>query len=161
MNNMKNMIALLLVLTLTLGLTSCGFKSTGTDISGEAENDNNGAFSSSENTIYGKITAITGNEMEIALAKKTEPEDETEDLKDATPVSPGKNDMPVINGEIENDSGDIEFTGETISLTVPAGIKIYSMGQEINMSDLKKGDMVSVAFDSDTHDNIISLDKVE
>lgn len=154
---MKKLIAILLVLTLAMGLAACGSKSTGKDV----ENNGNGALTSAENTVYGKITAITGNEIEIALAKKTESEDVDDDLKDATPVVPGENDMPVIGGESENDSGDIEFTGENMSLTIPAGIKIYSMGQEINLSNLKKGDMVSVAFDSDAHDNIISVEKVD
>lgn len=154
---MKKLIVCLLTLTLAMGLAACGPDQTEKD----TENNGDGAFTSAENTVYGKITAITGNEMEIALAKRTEPEDVDDVLNGAAPMVPGENDVPVIGGEGEDGSGDIEFTGETMSLTVPAGIKIYSMGQEINLSSLKKGDMVSVAFDSDAHDNIISVEKVE
>ena len=35
---------------------------------------------------------------------------------------------------------ELEYTGETKDLTIPAGLKIYdSIGKEIKMSDLKRG----------------------
>ena len=40
---------------------------------------------------------------------------------------------------------ELEYTGETKDLTIPAGLKIYdSVGKEIKMSDLKEGNVLMV-----------------
>ncbi len=40
---------------------------------------------------------------------------------------------------------ELEYTGETKDLTIPAGLKIYdSIGKEIKMSDLKEGNVLMV-----------------
>ncbi|KKI49761.1 hypothetical protein CHK_2782 [Christensenella hongkongensis] len=40
---------------------------------------------------------------------------------------------------------ELEYTGETKELTIPAGLKIYdSIGKEIKMSDLKEGNVLMV-----------------
>lgn len=161
MKTMKNLIALLLVFTIAVGLAACQTNNAKTEMDDGSENNGDGAFSSAENAVYGKITDITGNEIKVALAQRTEPEDTGEDLKNTAGITPSENDMPIIGGEDKTTSGDITFTGETMSLTLPAGVGIYSMGQEIPLSSLKKGDMVTISFDSDAHDHVTSVEKVE
>ena len=124
--------------------------------------DTDGAFYSAEDGSYGKITSITGNELEIALAKKPENNAgyESSWSEAGVQIPMGDNDMPVAGGDIDGSIAEIELTGETMKLTVPAGVKIYSGGQEINLSGLKKGDMVSVVFDGEDQNIILSIEKV-
>lgn len=45
---------------------------------------------------------------------------------------------------------ELEYTGETKDLTIPAGLKIYdSIGKEIKMSDLKEGNVLMVIQSED------------
>ena len=45
---------------------------------------------------------------------------------------------------------ELEYTGETKDLTIPAGLKIYdSIGKEIKMSDLKEGNVLMVMQSED------------
>lgn len=152
----------LLIAIFALSLTACvtkKFENKG-NISDNAESGEQGAFINVGDSIYGKITSIIGNEIEIAIAKKIEDEDaELDDMKGEA-IIPNENDMPVIGGSGSDDAADnLEFTGETKSFTISAGIKIYNMGQEINLSSLKKGDIISVSVDSD--DTVLAVDKVK
>lgn len=164
MKNLKTWIALLLVAVFAMSFTACGTQ--GTDdkktSSDPSESGEQGAFSSADDAIYGKITEITGNEIKIAIAKKTvESEDGKDDLKGEV-ITPNENDVPMIGGErIEDPLDNLEFTGETKTITIPAGVKISSMGQEITLSGLKKGDIISVVTDKKNPDSIISVDKVK
>ena len=56
---------------------------------------------------------------------------------------------------------NLEFTGETRTFAIPAGVTITNMGQEINLSSLKKGDIISVVTDTESPDTVISVDKVK
>ncbi|WP_066649142.1 hypothetical protein [Christensenella timonensis] len=45
---------------------------------------------------------------------------------------------------------ELEYTGETTELTIPAGLKIYdSIGKELKMSDLKEGNVLMVMQNGD------------
>lgn len=155
MKNMKKLTLLLLTLVLTLSFAACAAKPSSSDL---------GVISASGDYIYGKITNITGNEIEMALAEMPEDNDETEpgDIPDDDVEIPmGDNAIPAVGGAVIDDVTDnLEFTGETKSFTIPAGIKVYSAGQEINLSNLKKGDIISVAFDSENPDTVLSVEKV-
>ena len=72
MRNLKTWIALLLVVVFAMGFTACGTEGTDNhkNPSGQSENGDQGAFSSSDDAVYGKITEITGNEIKVAIAKK-------------------------------------------------------------------------------------------
>lgn len=53
----------------------------------------------------------------------------------------GKEDMPKL---------ELEYTGETKELTIPAGLKIYDItGKEIKMADLKEGNVLMVTMAED------------
>lgn len=164
MRNLKTWIALLLVVVFAMGFTACGTEGTDNhkNPSGQSENGDQGAFSSSDDAVYGKITEITGNEIKVAIAKKpAENEKDRDDLKGEV-ISPSENDLPMIGGEVTEDPMDnLEFTGETKTFAIPAGVKISSMGQEISLSSLKKGDIISIVTDTENPDTAISVDKVK
>lgn len=164
MRNLKTWIALLLVVVFAMGFTACGTEGTDNhkNPSGQSENGDQGAFSSSDDAVYGKITEITGNEIKVAIAKKpAENEKDRDDLKGEV-ISPSENDLPMIGGEVTEDPVDnLEFTGETKTFAIPAGVKISGMGQEISLSSLKKGDIISIVTDTENPDTAISVDKVK
>ena len=164
MRNLKTWIALLLVVVFAMGFTACGTEGTDNhkNPSGQSEDGDQGAFSSSDDAVYGKITEITGNEIKIAIAKKpAENEKDRDDLKGEV-ISPSENDIPMIGGEVTEDPVDnLEFTGETKTFAIPAGVKISGMGQEISLSSLKKGDIISIVTDTENPDTAISVDKVK
>lgn len=164
MRNLKIWIALLLVVVFAMGFTACGTEGTDNhkNPSGQSEDEDQGAFSSSDDAVYGKITEITGNEIKVAIAKKpAENEKDRDDLKGEV-ISPSENDLPMIGGESTEDPVDnLEFTGETKTFAIPAGVKISSMGQEISLSSLKKGDIISIVTDTENPDTAISVDKVK
>lgn len=164
MKNLKTWIALVLVAVLALSFTACGTGETNNKGNSfdPSENGDQGAFSNADDAIYGKITAITGNEIKVAIAEKpAEDESGMDDLKGEV-MTPNENDTPVIGGEgIEDPMDNLEFTGETKTFTIPAGVKITNMGQEINLSSLKKGDIISVVTDTENPDTVVSVDKVQ
>lgn len=164
MKKLKTWIALVLVVVFAMNLTACGTGGTNDkgNSSDQSESGGQGAFSNSDDAIYGKITEITGNEIKAAIAKKpAENENGEEDLKGDV-MTPNENDVPMIGGEgIEDSMDNLEFTGETRTFTIPAGVKITNMGQEINLSSLKKGDIISVVTDTESPDTVISMDKVK
>lgn len=98
----------------------------------------------------------------MAIAKKpAEDENGTEDLKGEV-IIPNENDIPMVGGEgIEDPMDNLEFTGESKTFTIPAGVKITNMGQEINLSGLKKGDIISVVTDTENPDVVVSVEKVK
>lgn len=164
MKNLKTWIALVLVAVFALSFTACGTGGTNDkeNPSDQSENGNQGAFSSADDALYGKITEITGNEIKVAIAKKpAKNENGKDDLKGEV-ITPNENDMPMIGGEgIEDPMDNLEFTGETKTFTIPAGVKITNMGQEINLSSLKKGDIISVVTDTENPDTVVCVDKVK
>lgn len=164
MKNLKIWIALLLVVVFAMSFTACGTGGTNDkgNPSDQSESGEQTAISNSNDAVYGKITEITGNEIKVAIAKRpAEKERGEEDLKGEA-ITPNENDMPMIGGEeIEDSMDDLEFTGETKTFTVPAGVKITNMGQEINLSSLKKGDIISIMTDAESPDTVVSVDKVK
>lgn len=155
MKNMKKFSILLLTIVLTLSFAACTAKPSDSELE---------VVNASGDYIYGRITNITGNEIDMALAEMPEENDETEpeDMPgDDVEIPMGENAMPAAGGVIDDVTDNLEFTGETKSLTVSAGIQVYSMGQEINLSNLKKGDIISVAVDSENPDTVLSVEKVK
>lgn len=156
---MKKAITLILALLLLCGLTACGTNGDSARESGDKTADGSGSSEASVTVeheyLYGKITDIVGNEIELSLVKVPEidsADDSNSDAADtpdgamaATPLQPA-----VPAGSIDDVGGgeNIEYTGETISVVIPAGTKFYSMGQETTQSALKKGSLVSIEVDN-------------
>lgn len=156
MKTIKKLIALLLVCILVAAVTACSSNEQQKENAQEGEQ----FYSSTENSVYGKITKVMGNEIEIAVAELPDNDANTEKWNDADVMIPNDNDIPMIGGsEAEDNTGKLEYTGETKSFTVQTGVKVYNMGQEINLSSLKKGDIVSVSVDSKNSDKVVSINK--
>lgn len=156
MKTIKKLIALLLVCILVAAVTACSSNEQQKENAQEGEQ----FYSSTENSVYGKITKVMGNEIEIAVAELPDNDADTEKWNDADVMIPNDNDIPMIAGsEAEDNTGKLEYTGETKSFTVQTGVKVYNMGQEINLSSLKKGDIVSVSVDSKNSDKVVSINK--
>lgn len=164
MKNFKTWITLLIVVVFAMSFTACGTQGADDkgNTSNKSESGDQGAFSSADEAIYGKITEITGNEIKVAIAKKpVENENGKDDLK-GDAFTPNENDVPMIGGEhIEDPMDNLEFTGETKTFTIPAGVKITNSGQKINLSNLKKGDIISFETDAKNPDTVVSVDKVK
>lgn len=164
MKNLKAWIALLLVVVFAMSFTACGTGGTNDkgNPSGKSESGEQMAFSGADDTTYGKITEITGNEIKVAIAEKPAEDESGEENLKSNAITPNENDVPMIGGEsIEDPMDNLEFTGETKTFTIPAGVKITNMGQEINLSSLKKGDIISVMTDAENPDTVVSMDKVK
>lgn len=160
---MKKLITLVLVAILALSLAACGAKGAGNQGggSGSQEAGDQFALAGDENSIYGKITSITGNEIEIAVAERLTNDDSSGDELSGEVMTPNENDSPIVGAEIEDTTDDLEYTGETKNLTIPAGVKITNMGEEITLSSLKKGDILSVSIDPQDSDTVVAVDKVK
>lgn len=170
---MKKLLALTLTLIMALSMAACGksdtpssgatpinstngARSTVNDDSGDAENK---ALSFSSK--MGKVTSIVGNEVEIDLVK----EPEMPALDDSGVKMEGEGGMAVAmeivpsvkageaTGGGAKKRDDIELTGETKTFVIPAGMKIKdAMGNEKQLTDIKKGALLNVMLDED--DNI-------
>lgn len=176
---MKKILVLLTILTLMTGLAGCGGKNTGQLSNGadnqkqsEQENktssitgDSGGSGDDEEievsEFLYGKVTKITGNEIELAIAKMPEydtpsGEDGGGDAGDAPaaamPAAPAEEGTP---DDVVGES--VEYTGESLTLTIPTGVKFDSMGQESTMSALKKGSIVFITVDNLEDKNISAV----
>lgn len=160
---MKKTVTLVLAFALALSLSACGAgneKSQG-DASGAQEAGDQFALADDENSIYGKIVNITGNEIEIAVAEKPVDDDSGRDELSGEVITPNGNNMPVVGAEIADTTDDLKFTGEVKTLTIPAGVKITAQGEETSLSSLKKGDIVSVSVDPQDFGAVAALDKVK
>lgn len=161
---MKKITTLLLIAALTCTLTACGNPKEEASETPNTEQTGAEANSGSE-TIYGKITGIVGNELEIALVKMPEievPQD-----------TPAGNENTAEMGETmvaatmatatttDNAETNVELTGESMTLNVPAGISIQSFGQEATLSSLQKGNLITVTVDNLDDKNVISIGILE
>lgn len=165
---MKKLMTLILALALTCSLAACG--SDG----GNSAEDNSGNLAAGPGGsdtlvtmdceyLYGKITSIVGNEIELALAEMPDtdtPATDGDDSGDTGEIpdgpiaaAPAQAVDPIVGG-----GENVEYTGETLTLTLPAGVKFYSMGQETTLSALKKGSLVSVVVDNLEDMNIQVID---
>lgn len=169
---MKKIFALVMILTITCSLTACGSKE---DISKNTAVNGDGSQSDSvseENEVmeyeelYGTITSVVGNEIELALVKMPEVEEPSEEEIEGADELPATTDAVLMTPASEStasvDEGEnVEYTGENLTITIPAGVTIYSMGQESTMSAVKKGSLVSVAVDNKEDMNVQSVRVLE
>lgn len=151
----------LLALTLTLSLVACGGSSQ-PNAPGDTDDlsNNDGADTDADldevfEMLYGKVSNIVGNEIELALANPPA-EDDAQDDSGLVPVElPGG--ILVTQKEPINVES-MEYTGESLTFTLPAGTKFYSSGQETTLSAVTKGAVVSVIVDNLENMNIQSVE---
>ena len=157
---MKTLMPLLLSLAMLFTLTACGSQG-GADqeqnlnspdvLDGDVSNDEDENYES----LYGKVTSVVGNEIELALAELPD-DNATDGDSDPVPVElPGG---IVVTQKEPINVESMEYTGESLTFTLPAGTQFYSDGQETTLSAIKKGSVVSVTVDNREDMNIQSVE---
>lgn len=157
----KKITAALLAAALALSLAACG----GAPQSGAGSSSASSSASSSssasqpdsapakETVLFGQVQEIVGNEVTILLAKEPEAEDAPESdadgkvSMDIVGTVPAMEMTPAIEGGEVPPAQEIEYTGETVTVTLPAGLKITNAGQEATLSALSKGSLVTLGVD--------------
>ncbi|MEG0339708.1 MAG: hypothetical protein RR573_07300 [Oscillospiraceae bacterium] len=148
---MKKALITLLAGAMIFTFASCGNTSNST------------ASSSSQppeiKTYFGKVSSVTGNEIDIDLAKEPEMEKAPSQEPDAeggmaaatmTPATPAGGTQGAAQRV------EVEYTGNIKSITIPAGIKPKNaIGDEKQLSDIKKGSIVNIF--TDASDNVTEV----
>lgn len=158
---------ILCLLTMVLILTGCS-----TTPKEEKENVKNKEQQEQQITMYfGKVASATGNEISIDVAKNPFIDEDAKaegdsgdgeviaavEMTAAMPASESTGAMQEEENKIE-----LEYTGEEKSLTLPAGVKIIDAksGEEVPMSEIKEGTVLSVTFD-EISQSIIEIQLLE
>ena len=166
---MKKLLKLTLAALIMFGTVGC---TTQNDDNASQGNDTNESINDGESEVemtinFGEVSQIVGNEITVSIGKNdlfgnsgAVGEDSlVEQGDDASEEAPAIGMVPPIMGDAEapvGESGlgealDIEYTGETLDITIPAGTQITNMfGEEIDFSSLEKGSLIEVYINSET-----------
>lgn len=168
-NSRKNEIrkfaaGMLCATVMSLSLTACSDENNTVPDAGQAETSvsveqSQGTQSASSESIYlyGRINEVIGNELTIQLSDtpKEEEAPSEEGKSDSQSPADGMAAVAVTPaqiitiGEAAGGSMDMEFTGESITIKVPAGLKIQdSQGQEVGAASLTKGKVLGLYVDN-------------
>ncbi|RDY28515.1 hypothetical protein CHL78_004835 [Romboutsia weinsteinii] len=140
----------------------------------DSKNDANKKESTNkeEKFIYGKVKSVVGNEIEFELAKDPgtqiegeEKEENKGETKEETPAAtltpsmeakPGE-DQKVSVGEIEKNKPlvELEFTGDTKTITIPTGVNISILSGRSGegLTAIKEGTYLQISVDDDKSEN--------
>lgn len=164
---MKKIIILVTMSALMLTLVACSPESSASsgqkeessvssgqndESSAESKTGADGDESSAETqeVVFGKVSAITGNEMDISLAKDPyadlNPEGEAAGGAgmEAVEMVPAA-EAGAVTDEQEAPKMQLEYTGDSKSFTIPAGVKITgSTGGEVQMDSIAKGSVLMI-----------------
>lgn len=153
---MKKFLVVIMSVLMLVSMTACG--------KGESKapsnnnNEVNSQINSEDNEVFfGKISVIAGNEFDVSIAKDpfegmegdTEKPDEGDEGTPSATLTPSSEAM-APEGDVGGATNrlELEYTGETKSFTIPAGVKIYkSTGVEVELSSVKKGEVISIMVD--------------
>ena len=151
---MKKICAVVLCGMMTLSLVAC---STEPDKQPESSGASSQSEMSTKTTMtYGKVSSVTGNEIEFSLAKDPFGGDEVES---SSGTEGGGMAAATLTEAVEGGDGaaqeapkmDLEYTGESESYTIPAGVKIIGInGNEEQLSAIKKGSVLAITKDDAT-----------
>lgn len=165
MKKMKKMLMFVLCLMMTAGACACSVN--------EGLPEGAAAIGAPENSIvkmdgevmYAKVNNVTGNEMELALLQMPELETEGEMDDDAFNDSAGSDSFvpaaPLIIGEAGENGMEIEPTGETVNVTVPAGVKIVSGQKNATLDEIKSGSIICIVVDNKDDMNLKEIEILE
>lgn len=187
---MRKVFALILLCVVACSLTACSqSQQSSSQVSATTPpmaSPEASAPTASVQTVYGKITQITGNYMWLSLGNlpqdglvqgSNDTVEQTFTMEDA--IARGLDidessakDLPVgsqvfMVAPAEDESGsadstggetassvpqmELEYTGEVLDYTIPAGISILNLfGEEVTMNELTKGTIVMLTVDSST-----------
>ncbi|MDO0825543.1 hypothetical protein [Desulfosporosinus nitroreducens] len=143
---MKKVTVLLLAICLMMSLVGCSGgnktddQSKGTAQMGLAPADHNAK------TIYGKVTNIIGNDVELMLGNMPE----VEEVESETIIDDPDGDIAVAaKPAVDANAGpfELEYTDETLTITVFAGLPITNMGEELSLSSIKNGTILALVVE--------------
>ena len=159
MKNLKKCSALALVLILAFSLVACGKD----DVSqSQPDTAQSGSTSQSEvenineitTSFFGKISGVAGNELSVDLANvpgadEVVPESDVEQGDEMFAVTMTPATAATEAGEAGAQTREeLEYTGESKDFVIPAALKIMdTMGNEKQLSDLKKGSVLTIFVD--------------
>lgn len=152
---MKKIGVVLLMSIMIFGLSACGKKEAGET----AQENKEGAEMNMEkmpDEIYGKVISIIGNEMELKLGNfPEEVEESDEEVKQEVPSGEASAVTSAVPAkEIDPDMFELEYTGETVKVTVNAGIPVKSMGKESSLSSIKDGGILQLSVEDAKAENL-------
>lgn len=167
----KNLIVILSVLIIATIFAACG-QSPGAETTSAAvssaeqtvpSNPTPDSTFSSENgevespiasqSVFGKVESITGNKLVLLLAKFPDYSGAGNESSPDTPAGqevPAATMTPAIAGGAVGESGgmELEYTGETITVTIPAGAFIQKDNKRVSMADIKNGSVINLTIDN-------------
>lgn len=158
----KNLFIILSVLALySTVLAGCSESSDKTDMPAETAAVNNYVPTSTDKTVTGEVTKITGNRITLALGNITEDNSAPDENSGDAPEADGN--MPDFGGEIPDmngappDMGDmpsgkggrksasVEKTGEEAEYILPVGMPIDGLsGRSNDYSGVSAGDVITL-----------------
>ena len=170
---MKKLLTITLATLMALSLVACApTEKTDTPVedssnsSSQAEDANGDEEPVVSTTHFGEVSAIVGNEITLSIGKNDlfggddalGGDFTTEEGDDAVTDIPAVGMVPAITGETGaiGESGlgegmDIEYTGETLDIVIPAGTEITNMfGEVVDFTSIKKGSIVETYINSET-----------
>ena len=156
---MKKGFTLVLATALALSLVACGEQKQNTSSSSGETPQSKVETSSQTNAevtgYFGKISSVAGNEIEINLVKEPEMPEKPESTGQnegsiaATELTPATPSTEAGVGGGATERTELEYTGETKAFIIPAGMPIHdAMGNEKQLSDIKKGSIMNVFADA-------------
>lgn len=154
---MKKLLTLIMAGCIALSLAAC------TQSKEPSSNSVNGSSGSTQNqdkplsvkSQMGKVTSVAGNEVEINLVKEPElPSAPDSDIKVEGEISAAITLIPSVEAGTAGGGAaqrtEIELTGEMKSFVIPAGMPVKdAMGNEKQLSDIKKGLLLNVMVDEE------------
>ena len=150
---MKKIGVLLLAAVMSISVMACGkdkVDEKNSETQAQAmENENEGVAEGIDLT-YGKVINIVGNELEIKIGTLPEPEENSEEEApamggDAVAAAPAQ--------EMAPEDYELNYTGETLKVTVDSGIKIMNMGQKCSLANIKEGNVIGLLLDDPKAEN--------
>ena len=164
---MNKLIKMTLFTTLSfITLTGCSTGNPQNDLlqendsQGISTNEDGESFTQNQVVYFGKVKTVVGNEIELELAKEPFSEDDEEPKSEeeaggsmaAATLTPSSTATSIENLP----KMELEYTGETKSMTLPAGVSIMNKGVEGDLSAIKEGSVVMIIASENGEDPIIS-----
>ena len=158
----KNLFIILSVLALySTALAGCSESSDKTDMPAETAAVNNYVPTSTDKTVTGEVTKITGNRITLALGNITEDNSAPDENSGDAPEADGN--MPDFGGEMPDMNGappemgdmpsgkggrksaSVEKTGEEAEYILPVGMPIDGLsGRSNDYSGVSAGDVITL-----------------
>lgn len=125
----------------------------------------NGSQGVALKAVFGKVSSVAGNEVDLSLAKDPYEIDEenTSSGKDSGGMVAAVEMVPAAEGDtnevVQTPKMELEYTGESKSMVIPTGVKINGKtGGTAGTEDIKKGSVIMILMDNDKISEISILE---